>query len=82
NVESLSVMEGDSVTLHTGVTKIQRDDQILWKFEDRIIPSIRLNSTVDSSWSNVNLNDKTGDLTIKHIQSNQSGIYKLEVNII
>ncbi len=37
-VESVSVMEGDSVTLHTGVTEIQRDDQIVWKFEDQVIP--------------------------------------------
>ncbi len=36
-VESVSVLVGDSVTLLTGLTEIQRDDQILWKFEDQDI---------------------------------------------
>ncbi len=35
DVQSVSLMEGDSVTLQTGVTKVQRDDQILWKFGDQ-----------------------------------------------
>lgn len=34
-VVSASVIEGDSVTLHTGVTKKQRDDQIVWKFGEQ-----------------------------------------------
>ncbi len=29
-VESVSVMEGDSVTLHSNVTEIQKDDVIQW----------------------------------------------------
>ncbi len=41
-VVSVSVMEGDSVTLHTGVSEIQRDDQIVWKFEDQVIPIAHL----------------------------------------
>jgi len=41
-VESVSVLEGDTVTLHTGVTKKQRDDQILWKFKDQVINTDRL----------------------------------------
>ncbi len=41
-VESVSVIEGDSVTLHAGVTEIQRDDQIVWKFEDQVIPIAHL----------------------------------------
>ncbi len=34
-VESVSVLVGDSVTLLTGLTEIQRDDQIRWKFGDQ-----------------------------------------------
>ncbi len=30
--ETMSVMEGDSVTLHTDLTEIQNDDTILWMF--------------------------------------------------
>ncbi len=41
-----------------------------------------LNSAVDSRWSNVHLNDQTGDLAINHIRSDQSGDYKVEVNTI
>ncbi|XP_058616630.1 uncharacterized protein LOC131530395 [Onychostoma macrolepis] len=81
-VESVSVTKGDSVTLHTGVTKIQRDDQILWKFGDQVIRIDRLNSAADSRWSNVHLNDQTGDLTIRNIRRDQSGDYKVEVNTI
>ncbi len=36
-VKSVSVLEGDSVTLRTGLTEIQRDDEILWKFGDQDI---------------------------------------------
>ncbi len=41
-VESVSVMEGDSVTLLTGVSEIQRDDQIVWMFKDQVIPIAHL----------------------------------------
>ncbi len=30
--DTMSVMEGDSVTLHTDLTEIQNDDTILWLF--------------------------------------------------
>uniref|UniRef100_A0A673IYS2 Immunoglobulin subtype domain-containing protein n=1 Tax=Sinocyclocheilus rhinocerous TaxID=307959 RepID=A0A673IYS2_9TELE len=38
-VKPLSVMEGDPVTLDTNFIKIQKDDQIKWKFEDQVIPT-------------------------------------------
>ncbi len=38
-VESVSVLMGDSVTLRTGLTGIQRDDEILWKFGDNDEPT-------------------------------------------
>ncbi|XP_043078685.1 uncharacterized protein LOC122327406 [Puntigrus tetrazona] len=81
DVESVSVTEGDSVTLHTNV-KVQRDDQLFWKFEDQDIPIDRLNSAGDSGWSNAHLSNKTGDLTIKTIQMKQSGVYKVEITTI
>ncbi len=31
-MKSVSVTEGDSVSLNTDVTEVQRDDQILWMF--------------------------------------------------
>lgn len=38
-VKPLFVIERDQVTLETNFTKIQRDDQIKWKFEDQVIPT-------------------------------------------
>ncbi|XP_039522261.1 uncharacterized protein si:dkey-182g1.6 [Pimephales promelas] len=78
-VESVSVLEGDTVTLHTGVTKKQRDDQILWKFKDQVINTDRLNGP-DARWSNIDLNDQTGEITIRNIRRDQTGDYKVEIN--
>ncbi|XP_016319379.1 uncharacterized protein LOC107671048 [Sinocyclocheilus anshuiensis] len=80
-VESLSVMEGDSVTLHTGV-KVQGDDQILWEFGDQVIIIARLNGPDDAKWRNIHLNDQTRDLVISNIRSDQTGVYKVEINTI
>uniref|UniRef100_A0A8C2EG85 Immunoglobulin domain-containing protein n=1 Tax=Cyprinus carpio TaxID=7962 RepID=A0A8C2EG85_CYPCA len=80
-VESVSVTEGDSVTLHTGV-KVQGSDQIVWKFEDQVIPITNLNSLNDAKWRNIHLKDQTPDLVISNIQSDQTGVYKVEINTI
>ncbi|KAL0161014.1 hypothetical protein M9458_044739, partial [Cirrhinus mrigala] len=82
DVESLSVMEGDNVTLHTNITNMQRDDQILWKLEDQVIPIAHLNGPDDAKWRNIRLNDTTRDLVISNIRSDQSGLYKVEINTI
>ncbi len=50
-------MEGDSVTLHTGVSEIQRDDVIRW-FEDQGAIIADLNCAVDERWSNIHLNNQ------------------------
>uniref|UniRef100_A0A673JPT5 Immunoglobulin V-set domain-containing protein n=1 Tax=Sinocyclocheilus rhinocerous TaxID=307959 RepID=A0A673JPT5_9TELE len=47
DVQSMSVMEGDSVTLRTRLTKIQTDDQIMWKFGDQGELFPRLNDPVN-----------------------------------
>uniref|UniRef100_A0A8C1P7N9 Si:dkey-182g1.6 n=1 Tax=Cyprinus carpio TaxID=7962 RepID=A0A8C1P7N9_CYPCA len=41
-----------------------------------------LNSAADSRWSNIHLNNQTGDLTIRNIRMKQSGVYKVEINTI
>ncbi|XP_077081716.1 uncharacterized protein LOC143735443 isoform X1 [Siphateles boraxobius] len=81
-VESVSVTEGDTVTLHTGVTKKQRADQILWKFGDQVLNTDLngLNNPVNARWSNIDLNDQTGEITIRNIQRDQAGVYILEIN--
>nr|XP_055074160.1 SLAM family member 6-like isoform X4 [Misgurnus anguillicaudatus] len=86
-VESVSVLEGDSVTLHTDITQIQRDDQIVWMFgpqETRIAEIIK-----QYNWSFIfdigrfrailQLNSQTGSLTITNIRSTYNGLYKLQI---
>ncbi|KAK7136761.1 hypothetical protein R3I93_016961 [Phoxinus phoxinus] len=75
-VESVLVTEGETVTLHTGVTGIQRDDQIQWKFGGVLIADL---NGADARWSNTDLKDKTGDLTIRNIRRNQYGDYEVEI---
>uniref|UniRef100_A0A8C1T8X6 Immunoglobulin domain-containing protein n=1 Tax=Cyprinus carpio TaxID=7962 RepID=A0A8C1T8X6_CYPCA len=81
DVQSVSLMEGDSFTLHTGVIKIQGGDQIVWKFGGQGTLIAHLNGTTDARWKNmIKLNDLTGDLTIRNIQTEHSGDYDLEIN--
>ncbi|XP_058615735.1 uncharacterized protein LOC131529825 isoform X8 [Onychostoma macrolepis] len=75
DVESVSVLEGDSVTLRTGLTEIQRDDQILWKFGDQD----KLIADLNETWRNIDLNSQTRNLTISNIRRGQSGHYKVEI---
>ncbi|XDV23301.1 hypothetical protein PO909_027930, partial [Leuciscus waleckii] len=77
NVVSVSVVEGNNITLHTGVTDIQGDDLIVWKFEDQVIPIPRLNDPDVKEWRNIYQNGKTGDLTISNIRIDQSGNYEV-----
>ncbi|XP_042612016.1 uncharacterized protein LOC122144862 [Cyprinus carpio] len=76
-------MEGDSVTLHTGLNEIQIDDVIEWTHEDLIIARINeLNkSTVKLlNANNLQLDNQTGDLKIRNIRTAVSGLYRLEIN--
>lgn len=41
-----------------------------------------LNGSDDAKWRNIRLNVKTRDLVISNIQSDQSGVYKVEINTI
>ncbi|XP_065100541.1 natural killer cell receptor 2B4-like isoform X3 [Paramisgurnus dabryanus] len=86
-VKSVSVMEGDSVTLHTDITQIQNRDQILWSFgphETRIAEIYK--GPIDMFDSNeifgdrLKLNSQNGFLTISNIKISDSGLYKLLIN--
>ncbi|XP_052446706.1 uncharacterized protein LOC127988144 [Carassius gibelio] len=82
-----SVMEGDSVTLCTGLTEIQRDDTIEWWYEDEdsLIAKINGESRETSDGadgrfrSKLSLNAK-GDLTISNIRTIHFGLYKLKIS--
>ncbi|XP_056304265.1 uncharacterized protein LOC130216396 [Danio aesculapii] len=88
--ETISVMEGESVTLNTGVTKIQSNDQILWMFrhkntETRIAQILKpMTSVYDSDINErfrdrLQLDEQTGSLTITNINKLHSGLYKLMI---
>ncbi|XP_057184006.1 uncharacterized protein LOC130550530 isoform X1 [Triplophysa rosa] len=84
------VMEGDSVTLHTNVTDIQKDDEIRWRFGpdgsssllvhiDQNVPSYK--DSADGTFSDrlQISNIQTGDLTIKNMRIKHSGLYKAQI---
>ncbi|XP_051763501.1 SLAM family member 5-like [Ctenopharyngodon idella] len=79
-------MEGDSVTLHVGVSAIERDDQILWRFgpkNSRIAEIYKQdNPTYDSNEifrNRLKMNNQTGTLTIKNIRKKHSGLYQVTI---
>uniref|UniRef100_A0A8C1XXD0 Ig-like domain-containing protein n=1 Tax=Cyprinus carpio TaxID=7962 RepID=A0A8C1XXD0_CYPCA len=87
----ISVMEGDSVTLNTDVTELQRDDLILWTFrlqnsETRIAEIYKqIIYIYDNKENNerfrdrLKIDEQTGSLTITNINKLHSGLYKLQI---
>uniref|UniRef100_A0A8C1XPR1 Ig-like domain-containing protein n=1 Tax=Cyprinus carpio TaxID=7962 RepID=A0A8C1XPR1_CYPCA len=85
-MKSVSVTEGDSVTLNTDVTEVQRDDQILWMFgpkETRIAELykhiIDMFSSNETFGDRLQLDSFTGSLTIRNIRRTDSGLYKRQI---
>ncbi|XP_056614184.1 uncharacterized protein LOC130429562 [Triplophysa dalaica] len=82
-VKSVSVMEGDSVTLHINVTDIQQDEEVQWRFglENRrliaeIIKKKIKYEPLEGFIGRLDLNIQTGDLTIKNTRIKHAGVYK------
>uniref|UniRef100_A0A8C1B3Z8 Ig-like domain-containing protein n=1 Tax=Cyprinus carpio carpio TaxID=630221 RepID=A0A8C1B3Z8_CYPCA len=89
--ETVSVMEGDSVTLHTDLTEIYEDDEILWNFgaEKFILAKINRGTGIFTIFDDVldgklkerlKLNNQTGSLTITNITTQHAGLYKQEIH--
>uniref|UniRef100_A0A8C1YPS0 Ig-like domain-containing protein n=1 Tax=Cyprinus carpio TaxID=7962 RepID=A0A8C1YPS0_CYPCA len=83
-IKSISVMKGDSVTLHTDVTEVQRDDLILWTFgsQDNLIAEIHkqfmyLFDGKESFRNSLQMEQKTGSLTVANMRPEHSGLYQL-----
>ncbi len=87
--ESVSVMEGDSVTLNTDVTEISEDDDILWKFgaDNSLLAEISseeqifytYNGTDGKFRDRLKVDHQTGSLTITNITFEHTGLYKLDI---
>ncbi|KAA0711973.1 hypothetical protein E1301_Tti012714 [Triplophysa tibetana] len=85
-VKSVSVMEGESVTLHTNLTHIQRDDQILWMFGPEETPIAEIHKKIIDMYDSkeifgvrLKLDSQTGSLTITNITITDSCVYTLEI---
>ncbi|XDV23506.1 hypothetical protein PO909_028064, partial [Leuciscus waleckii] len=87
--ESVSVMEGDSVTLNTGVQTNQQDE-ILWYLNDiriakinrdqsKICTDVQCNEGNERFRDRLKLDHQTGSLTITNITNTDSGEYKLHI---
>uniref|UniRef100_A0A673M6C0 Immunoglobulin domain-containing protein n=1 Tax=Sinocyclocheilus rhinocerous TaxID=307959 RepID=A0A673M6C0_9TELE len=82
--------EGDSVTLHTGVTDSQKHDLILWTFgpknPDSLIAELNMKvheitfSSDDIYRGRLHLENQTGSLTIRDVRTTDAGVYQLQIS--
>ncbi|XP_016116253.1 SLAM family member 5-like, partial [Sinocyclocheilus grahami] len=88
--ESVSVMEGDYVTINTDLTEIRQYDDILWKFcaDNSLLVEISREKLIFSTYDDVpdgrfrdrlKLDNQTGSLTITNITTQLAGLYKLDI---
>ncbi|XP_052446713.1 SLAM family member 5 isoform X4 [Carassius gibelio] len=84
-----SVMEGDSVTLHTDLTDLQKYERIVWVFGLGHTRIAQINTVVNKisvyndvldgkSRDRLQLDDLTGSLTITDTKTEDSGLYELQ----
>lgn len=91
NFETVSVMVGESVTLHTNRGAIHRNDHILWLFGSDS-PGTRIAELIKWSYmlsiyvchkerfrDQLQLDHETGSLTIENITTEHSGLYKVTI---
>uniref|UniRef100_A0A8C1T9D8 Immunoglobulin domain-containing protein n=1 Tax=Cyprinus carpio TaxID=7962 RepID=A0A8C1T9D8_CYPCA len=87
-VKSVSVKEGDSVTLQINVTEIQTDDKIEWKFgTDRNLIS-KINGKTSKIFDGpegrfrdrLKLDHQTGSLIITNTRTTDSGLYEVKIS--
>uniref|UniRef100_A0A8C1L708 Immunoglobulin domain-containing protein n=1 Tax=Cyprinus carpio TaxID=7962 RepID=A0A8C1L708_CYPCA len=92
-LKSVSVMEGDSVTLNSGLTEIMNSELIQWRFgiESTLIAEINVMADNITVYDNDNdddgrfrdrlkLDNQTGSLTITNTTTEHAGLYQLEIS--
>ncbi|CAM4659318.1 unnamed protein product [Leuciscus chuanchicus] len=86
-VKTVSVKEGESVTLKTDV-EVKRDDLIVWRFGDEGILLAKIDVETNESSLNeaderfrdrLKLDHQTGSLTITNTRTEHSGLYELQI---
>lgn len=83
-VKYITVKVGESVTLDTGVTDIQKYGKLLWKFGDNDTLVSKNNETdsvfsIHERFKDRILYHKNGSLTIKDTRFEHAGSYRLEI---
>ncbi|XP_026108699.1 hepatocyte cell adhesion molecule-like, partial [Carassius auratus] len=85
-MKSVSVTEGNSITINPNITEVQREDQILWMFgpkETRIaelyMQSIDMFNSKEIFGDRLQLDSFTGSLIIRNIRRTDSGLYKVQI---
>uniref|UniRef100_A0A8C1TGP7 Ig-like domain-containing protein n=1 Tax=Cyprinus carpio TaxID=7962 RepID=A0A8C1TGP7_CYPCA len=92
-VKSVSVLEGDSVTLHSGLTEMMDDDLILWRFgyNKTLIAKIDVMAGSISVYDDVlderfrdrlKVDHQTGSLIITDTRTEHTGLYQLQTNSV
>ncbi|XP_065099501.1 uncharacterized protein [Paramisgurnus dabryanus] len=85
-VKSVSVTEGDSVTLHSNITEILSAHLILWKTQGSLIARINREANKTSIYDEdfdgrfrdrLQVNNQTGDLIITNITTQHTGLYQI-----
>ncbi|KAI5085959.1 natural killer cell receptor 2B4-like, partial [Silurus meridionalis] len=86
---TLQEVERTTITLHTGITGIQTDAQILWSYGPEKAEEIILNSQMFNGETVTEISERfkerlqldrtSGALTIRNISRNHSGVYLLQV---
>ncbi|XP_051977680.1 uncharacterized protein LOC127639611 isoform X2 [Xyrauchen texanus] len=92
DVETKTVIKGESVTLQTDLTGLQTVDELQWSYftpeETRIArvtietgnKNITLPNVSKIFNDRLNVDSKTGNLIISDVTTEHSGLYKLEIN--
>uniref|UniRef100_A0A8C1N1C9 Immunoglobulin domain-containing protein n=1 Tax=Cyprinus carpio TaxID=7962 RepID=A0A8C1N1C9_CYPCA len=92
-MKSVSVLEGDSVTLDSGVTEMMNDEVILWRFgtENTLIVEMKImdgsinvfDDVLDGRFRDrLKLDHQTGSLIITNITPEHTGLYKLQTKTV